>query len=142
MLRNTPLPGVFDTCFRLSRHGLPLLLFITFKSSCRLQSFLKLKISPRSWARVPEAGWALRFEGTRGQEGGGSGKGVSSETGSWQGAVVGRPWVGVPWVWTLGPAWWTDPLCGWSLVRLGLLRTAGLSLWASVSSHSKCLRGY
>lgn len=51
-----PLPGVFDTCFRLSRHGLLLLLFITFKSSCRLQSFLKLKISLRSWARVPEAG--------------------------------------------------------------------------------------
>lgn len=50
-----PLPGVFDTCFRRSRRGLPLMLFITFKSSCRLQSFLKLKISLRSWARVPEA---------------------------------------------------------------------------------------
>lgn len=91
-----PLPGVLDTCFRSSGRGLPLMLFITFKSSCRLQSFLKLKISPRSWARVPEAGWALRFEGTRGQEGGGSGEGLSSDTGSWLGAVLGRPWLGGP----------------------------------------------
>ena len=96
MPRNTPLPGVFDTCFRLSQHGLPLLLFITFKSSCRLQSFLKLKISPRSWARVPEAGWALRFEGTGGQEGRHRKKGVSSDTGSWLGVMVGRSRVGDP----------------------------------------------
>lgn len=84
-----PLPGVFDTCFRRSQRGLPLMLFITFKSSCRLQSFLKLKISPRSWARVPEASEALRFAGTRGQEGGGSWEGLSSDTGPVWGLCLG-----------------------------------------------------